>query len=376
MKKTVLALLVLALVVVAALVVWRESAHAPTHGGRFASAALTLETAKVREASLPLYLQAVGQAVSEHSVAIRPQVSGKLLKVYFTEGDHVKQGQLLFQIDPAPYEAALLGAKAAWESADANAKRMQTLLDKKYVTDQEYQDAKAAADKALADYQTAQINLGYTRISAPISGRTGLLSIKSGNLVTANDTTPLVTINQMQPIDVQFALPQQTLDKVRGYQRQQDGLAVLAMSEDGTQELASGKLVFLSNQVDGDSGTFTLKASFGNRGEVLWPGQFVSVKMELVQQQSLVMPAAALQTGQDGNYVYQVKDGKTVITKVTLLREQGRQALISAGLAAGDEVVARVPRNLRAGLPADTRLLPDTQDANQGSADVASEPAP
>lgn len=381
MKKIALSLLALVVVVLVGLVVWREAGSSSAQGRFGMTQSLSLEVAKVRLQTLPHYLQTVGQAVSSHSVAIRPQVGGLLKRVAFTEGSEVTQGQLLFLLDAAPYQAELMAAKAAWDSAHANAERMQQLLGKQYVTDQEYQDAKSAADKALAAYDSAKINLGYTRISAPISGRTGLLAVKSGNLVSANGET-LVTINQMQPLDVQFALPQQDLDRVRRAQQAGAKLKVLALSEDGSRQLAVGTLEFLSNQVDQASGTFTLKARFANQDEALWPGQFVSVQLQLAQQQVLVIPAVALQTGQDGNFVYQVKHGKTVVTQVKLLREQGDLALIASGLSAGEEVVARVPRNLRVGTPAMTQLLPDAAVADakavaaQVTADKTVESAP
>lgn len=369
MKKAALFLLALVVVVLVALVVWRENMRP---SARVAAKPLTLEVQAARVTSLPLYLQAVGRTVSVHSVAIQPQVSGMLDTVAFSEGADIKQGQLLFRIDAAPFKATLLGAQAAWEAAHSNLQRMQTLLAKHFVTAQEYQQAKADAEQAQAAFQTAKINLGYTEIRSPIDGRAGLLSVKSGNLVGSNDTA-LVIIKQMQPIDVQFALPQQQLDTIRHYFQHQDergdkqahptkdnkaaSLSVVALNSTASQQLASGKLVFLSNQVDSSTGTFTLKARFANSHEQLWPGQFVTTRVVLEQQQVLVIPARALQTSQTGTYVYQVKAGRTVTTPVTLVREQGSLAVISAGLAAGDEVVTRVPRNLRVGMPATAQRL-------------------
>lgn len=408
MKKAALFLLALVVAVLVALVVWRETAQprAP-----IAAKPLTLDVQSARVMTLPLYLQAVGQAVSVHSVAIRPQVSGMLEKVAFREGADIRRGQLLFQIDAAPFKATLLGAKATWEAARSNQQRMQTLLKKYFVTAQEYQQASADAEQAQAAFQTAKINLGYTDIRSPIAGRAGLLSVKSGNLVTSSDTA-LVTIKQMQPIDVQFALPQEQLDTIRHYfknrhqgdapnatqkgsqkapvaaDKQATGLKVIALNATASQPLASGKLVFLSNQVDTSTGTFTLKARFANDAEQLWPGQFVTARVVLEQQRVLVIPARALQTGQEGSYVYQIKAGKTQVTPVTLVREQAGLAIISAGLAAGDEVVTRVPRNLRVGMPAtaqqpqtssdSTATLPAASAASQAtpSATPGTEPRP
>lgn len=343
--------ILLPIVLVTALLGWRLFGGGG-HSDGVHLAPLVLEVAPVQQMKLPLYLTAAGQAVSSHSVAVRAQVSGQLAQVHFREGDAVTKGELLFVIAPAPFEAALLGAKAAWQSADANAKRTRTLLKQKFVTEQDVENAAAAADKALADLRLAEINLAYTRIRAPIAGRTGLLAVKSGNLVVANEASPLVSINQMSPMEVQFALPQQHLAALR---KAGHDLTVQAMDETGSKVLASGKLVFVANAVDTTTGTIALKASFPNRDEALWPGQFVTVRVVLAEDEVLTMPAAALQTGQDGNFVYQVKDGKTVITAVQLQREQGGLALIAKGLMAGDEVVTRAPRNLRAGMPASVR---------------------
>lgn len=355
MKKT-LALLVPVLVLALLLGGWLLGGNQEKHGMQ--TPPLSLEVANVQQVTLPTYLEATGQVVSSHSVAVRPQVSGKLTEVHFREGTAVQKGELLFVIDPAPFAASLLGAKAAWQSADANARRTESLLKQKFVTEQEVENARAAADKALADYKLAEINLSYARITAPIAGRTGLVAVKSGNLVSVGDATPLVTINQMSPIDVQFSLPQQYLAKLRAAG---DGLRVLALDETATQTLAEGRLDFVGNEVDAGTGTLVLKASFPNTQETLWPGEFVSVRLILSEEPELVMPAAALQTGQSGNFVYQVRDGKSVITPIKLRREQGTLAVLASGLAAGDTVVVRAPRNLRAGMPVQTRAAKTEQ---------------
>ncbi|MGH8370025.1 MAG: efflux RND transporter periplasmic adaptor subunit, partial [Gammaproteobacteria bacterium] len=226
------------------LVAWRVISNSSTARFDRSVSSLMVDTALATRQAMPVLLQSVGQVQPEHSVQIRPQVSGVLKNVLFTEGQTVHAGQALFQIDPAPYSAALASAKSAWESAKANADRMAPLASRDYVTPQEYQDARSAADQAQAAYQQAQINLGYTNIRAPITGRTGSLAVKAGNVVGPSDTAPLVVINQMQPILVQYTIPQQQLPDVRHYQ-DSHGVTVSITREDGSGDLGAGKLVFI-----------------------------------------------------------------------------------------------------------------------------------
>lgn len=311
---------------------------------------LTVDMVAAKLQPMPVTLQAIGQVESEHSVQIRPQVPGMLKQVFFTEGQYVSAGQRLFLIDPAPYEAALASAKAAAENAQANANRLAPLARQDYATQQELDDARAAADQAQAAYRQAQINLSYTDIRAPIGGRTGSLAVKSGNVLAINDTNPLVVINQMQPIQVQFQLAQQFLSEIQGYQHR-SGMKVVVTHEDGSGDLDEGSLVFIDNAVNASTGTVMLKASLPNRREQLWPGQYVGVTMQLaVQPRAVVVPQSAVLTGQDGNYVYLVVDGKAQPRDIKVDRQIGDLAVVSAGLKGGEQLVARVPRTLRAGM--------------------------
>ena len=315
---------------------------------------------------LPLVRRAAGQVASKHSVAIQPQVSGMLQSVHFDEGAPVSKGQLLLVIDPAPFEARLLAARAAYESAKATAQRSEELRPKGFVTDQQYDDALTAREQVKADVRLAEIDLAYTRIRSPIDGLAGALSVKPGNLVTAGGQT-LVTINQVQPAEVVFTLPQDALATVK---RQQaiHPLTVNVQDESGRALLAHGELTFLSNQIDPANGTFLLKASVPNADEALWPGQFVTVDLVLDYQQELVVPAIALHTGQVGNFVYQVKNGKVEATVIALDREQGNLAVVASGLEAGDEVIVQAPRSLRVGMAASVETVPPAATVEQGAA--------
>src|SRR5882724_7236328 len=185
---------------------------------RSQDAPLTVDVIAVRIQPMPVLLLAVGQVMSEHSVQIRPQVSGMLKQVFYTEGQSVSAGQRLFQIDPAPFDAVLASTKAASENATGNADRLEGLAKKGYAIVQDYRNARALADQAQAAYRQAQINLSYTDLHAPIAGRTGSVTVKSGNVVSPNDVAQLVVINEMRPIQVQFSIPQQFLARVRQYQ--------------------------------------------------------------------------------------------------------------------------------------------------------------
>lgn len=352
MKKKSGLLLIIAIVVVLTLLVgWRITTN--KQAGHFLhrkARPMNVDTATVVRRPMPVLVQSVGQVEPEHSVQIRPQVTGMLKRVYFTEGQTVQAGQRLFQIDPAPYRAVLSSAKSAWASAKANANRMAPLAAKDYVTPQEYQNARTTAEQAKAAYQQARINLSYTNMRSPISGRTGSLTVKAGNVVAPSDSSPLVVINQMQPILVQYTIPQQRLDMLRHYNRL-NSIKVMITHEDGSGHLGTGKLVFIDNNVNNATGTVMLKAELPNKDISLWPGQYVGVNMQLtVQKDALVIPDSAVQTGQNGNFVYRVVKGKTVIAPVRVDRQVGNTAVIASGLKPGDTIITRVPRRMRPGI--------------------------
>jgi multidrug efflux system membrane fusion protein len=291
-----------------------------------------------------------------------------LKQVFFDEGQSVSAGQRLFQIDPAPFEAVLTAAKAASENATGNADRLEGLAKKGYAIVQDYRNARAIADQAEAAYRQAQINLSYTDVRAPISGRTGSVTVKSGNVVSPADSAQLVVINEMRPIQVQFSIPQQFLSRVRQFQAQ-PGIKVTVSGDQGAGILDQGILVFIDNAVNANTGTIALKARLPNEHEQLWPGQYVDVSMQVtVEPRAVVVPQTAVQTGQNGSYIYLDARGRAESRDVKVDRQIGNLAVISAGLSGNERVVVRAPRNLRSGmkiteaigsasLPAEIKLL-------------------
>lgn len=333
----------------------------PSEGAPAPKKPLRVDVAQAQVRPTPILLEAVGQVQPEHSVQIRPQVNGMLREVYFAEGQPVAKGQKLFLIDPAPYRAQAASARAAWENAQAQVERLAPLAGKRYITPQDFDNARTAADQARAALEQAQINLGYTTIEAPISGRTGSIGAKAGNIVAPSDAAPLVTINQIQPILVQYSLPQERLEQVRRH-RAAGTVRVFITREDGSGELGSGELVFVDNGVDLATGTITLKARLANRDERLWPGQYVGVRMQLaVQPDAVVVPASAVQTGPDGNFVYRVIDGTASVQPVRIDRQVDGFAVVAEGLNGTETVVTRVPRNLRPG----SKVTPQRESAGR-----------
>lgn len=312
-----------------------------------------VKVARVESRTMPVTLQAIGNVEAISSVTIKPQISGQLMKVHFQEGDFVKKGQLLFTIDRAPFEAALRQAEAtlAKDQAQAlnaklDAQRYEGLGREGVVSRQQVDAAQAtfnaleasvAADKAAVE--TAKINLEYTSIYAPINGRTGSVGAKEGNMVKANDVPILVTINQIEPIYVSFSVPEQQLADVKKF----NGTRTLrvAAAPQGSGRQFEGKLTFIDNAVDLTTGTIKLKATFGNQERALWPGQFADVTLTLTTQpNALVIPSAALQTGQNGTYVYVVNPDSTAQQQpVKVGWTVGDTTVIASGLLPGQQVV-------------------------------------
>ena len=316
--------------------------------------AVPVATAVVVEKPVPLDVAAVGTAEAISSVQVHAQVTGQLSSVHFAEGQDVTKGQLLFELDPRPFDAALAQAQAVFArdtAQNANAAkelaRYKPLLDRglisreqydSYVANAEATQATTGADQAAID--AAKLNLQFTRIISPIAGRAGSLAVHPGDLVRANDTTPMVTINQMSPMNVTFAVPGRLLDDIRRYQAAAP-LRVDALMAGADTSGPHGHVTFIDNAVDPTTGTIKLKALFDNTHRELWPGEFVNVNLQLTTEpHAVVAPATAVQASQNGQYAYVVKeDGTVEMRTVTVARTTGPDAIISSGLYAGDTVV-------------------------------------
>lgn len=313
--------------------------------------------------AVPYTIEANGTVEPLETVAVESQVGGVLLRVGFKEGDEVRPGQVLFQIDPAPYRAALEQARgmlardeAQLVAATADADRFDALAQKEYVTTQQAEQARAAAAALQATVQadsaavqSARINLQNATIRSPIAGKAGSLLLRPGNLVRANSGIPLVTINRIHPILVRFAVPAAQLDQIRRY-REKAALVVHATPAGGTTA-STGTLSFINNAVDSATGTLLLKGSFDNRDGALWPGQFVKVALELyVQPDALIVPSTAVVAGQQGSYVFVVKpDRTTEMRDVRVARAAGDVTVLEGGLEPGEQVVTEGQLRLTAG---------------------------
>jgi multidrug efflux system membrane fusion protein len=320
---------------------------------RGAAPPVPVTVAKVEQKTVPITIRAIGNVEAIETVAIKARIGGALQGVRFREGDTVRRGDLLFVIDSRPYEAALAQAEAVLArdrallaKAETDITRYEGLVKQDYVTKEQYDQitvdaaalkAAVAGDEAAVD--TARLNVAYCSITAPVTGRTGNLNVKTGNLIKANDDTAMVTINQVSPIYVTFAVPAQQLPAVLAHRN--DGIDVLAALPNDDSPPATGKLTFVDNAVDMTTGTILLKATFDNRDERLWPGQFVDVTVILGEDADrVVCPSSAVQTGQQGQHVFVVKDdGSVELRPIRVNRMDEHDAVIDDGLSAGETVV-------------------------------------
>ncbi len=337
--------------------------------------------AKVAQRNVPVEIQVIGNVEAYATISVRAQVTGQLTAAFFHEGDFVKKDDMLFSIDPRPLEAALNQAKAnlakdqavlgqaeallARDSAqaryaEAQANRYAQLFDQKIISRDQAEQTRAsadaigqavAADRATiesakasigatrAAVENATVSLGFTSIRSPIDGRTGNLTVKAGNVVTANNQE-LMTINQVEPIYVTFAVPEAQLTAIKTYMAQ-GKLPVRVKPQDETGAEETGVLSFIDNAVDTTTGTIKLKGTFQNKDHQLWPGQFVRVTLRLTtRQNATVVPNQAVQTGQNGSFIYVVKEDRTVESRpVTVGARVEEDMVIESGLEPGETVV-------------------------------------
>lgn len=330
---------------------------------------VTVAVASVGEA--PYVVHANGIVEPKQSVAVQAQVGGVLTSVLFKEGDEVKQGQMLFTIDPVPYRAALQQAQAVlardmaqYENANRDAQRYAALAQKDFVTRSQADQAassaaalKAVLDADRANVQTAQFNLDNATVRAPVAGKTGSIQVRQGNLARTGTNTPLVVINQIHPILVRFAVPERELALVQEYARK-GTIKARAMPGSAGGRAVEGALSFVDNGVDTTTGNVTLKAQFENQDNLLWPGQFVPVQLELfIQQDAMLIPATAIQTGQEGTFVFVVDEkNKAQLQPVTVGRSFGELSVITKGLAVGTKVVVDGQSRLTVGATVDVKV--------------------
>jgi len=349
-------LLVLAAVGAAVAYVYTGPAPQQQRRGRFAFDAgpVPVLAATASYANVPVYLDAVGTVKALNTVTVRPQVDGKLVSVKFKEGQDVKRGDVLAEIDPVTYQAAYdqaVAKKAQDEALLANAKndlvRYQQLATTNAVNRQQLDTQRALVAQYTAQVQSdqaaiesAQATLGYTKIIAPIDGRTGIRQVDEGNIVHASDSTGIVVITQLTPISVLFNLPQQNLDAVNSAFAK-GALPVDALRSDTNAVIDHGTLTVVDNQVDASTGTVKLKAEFPNPGLRLWPGQFVNVRMLIDTLQHVVtIPTGAVQRGPNGTFVYVIGDGNTIAMRpITVQKQDENQTVVARGVTPPERVV-------------------------------------
>jgi multidrug efflux system membrane fusion protein len=331
-------------------------------------ARVPVTVARAEQRAVPYQIVATGTVEPLQTVVVQSQVTGVLTRVLFHEGDEVAAGQTLFQIDPRPFQAALDQARAmlARDEAQAraatlDAERYAELVKQDYVTREDYENKRSAAQALEATVRAdsaalanAALNLGWATMRAPLAGRTGRLLVREGNLVRAN-SDQLVVINQIHPILVRFAVPEQNLGAIQRHRGER--LLVLVSAAKTDTAFTEGALSFVDNSVDTTTGTVLLKAAFANHDNALWPGEFLNVRLQLyVEEKALVVPAQAVMTGQQGTYLFVLnQDGTARAQPVTVERTAGAFAVLAQGVRAGDEVVTDGQLRIVSGAPVEVK---------------------
>ncbi len=329
----------------------REARKAPK-----GAPAVPVTIARVAQETVPVRLAAIGNVEPYLTVALKARVDGQIVAVNFREGQAVRKGEVLFRIDPRPYQAALRQAeanalrdRAAREQARSQERRYQDLLAKNFVSKEAYaqirtnaETAEATAQASQAALENARLNLEYCTIRSPLDGYVGKVLLQAGNLVKANDVNALVVINQVRPIYVSFAVPEQYLPEVRRHNAAAP-LRADVVPADPQAPHPAGRLAFIDNAVDPSTGTIRMRAQFDNDDARLWPGQFVNLSLELYQEpDAIVIPARAVQNGPEGQYVYVVGDDMLAqMRRIRVQRTDSERAVIAEGLTKGERVVTR-----------------------------------
>jgi len=396
---------VLIVIIVAALGYWyfrgpkaSTEAQGPAGQGRSANGGrqggfvdVPVVAATAQRGDLPVYFDGLGTVTAFNTVTVHSRVDGQITKINFQEGQFVHQGDALLEIDARPYQVQLEQAEGQLAKDQAQLRDVQVnyeryqLLYKEGVIPKQQLDTQGAqvgqfegsikGDQGLID--SAKLQLVYSRVTAPISGRIGLRLVDIGNIVHATDTNGLLVITQLQPIAVIFALPQDQLPQVATKLQQKEQMVVDAYDRDDTSKIESGKLLTIDNQIDTTTGTYKLKAVFNNDKNLLFPNQFVNIHLLVdVKKNLVIVPAAAIQRGPQGTYVYVVQNGNTAkIQPVTLAQTTAKVVGLSAGLNAGDVVVVDGQDKLQDGSKVVTTMAPATPP-NPQNADVTAPPTP
>lgn len=357
-RRVVVALLIVCVIGVIVLrIVWGTKSRGHT------VSATTVKVAQVLFRPMPIELTTLGSVEPMRSVAVVPQVTGVIKKIDFEAGQIVQANQLLFEIDPATLIADVQKAQATSQhdqaaliSTQEDLNRFAALVKLGYVTRQQYDQAKAAVKEQQAQVNAdnaarnqAKIQLSYTQIRSPLTGKTGNVTVKVGDVVTANSATPLVTINQLDPVWVDFNLPERDLPSILTYQKQ-GSLSVSVFLEGGIRPLGTGRLVFIDNTVNAQTGTVLFKAELDNARGYLWPGLMVQVKLILsIEPNAMVVPATAVQFDQQGSFVYRLEQGKAIVQRIIINRRVGNLVVVQKGLAANESVITTISPDLSDG---------------------------
>jgi multidrug efflux system membrane fusion protein len=338
-------------------------------------------TGMADQRNIPLQLKAIGNVEAYNTVTIKPLVGGEVEGVYFREGQDVKKGDLLFKIDPRPYIAALKQAEATLardqaqaKNAEEQAKRYAVLVQKEYVSKDQYDQLRANADALAAaveadraNVENSRLQLEYCTITSPINGRAGSVLVNTGNVIKANDIA-MTTINQIVPTYVTFTVPEQNLAEIKKYSAIK-GLSVEAIIPGDEERPARGELTFIDNAVDKTTGTIKLKGTFDNNDRRLWPGQFVDVILTLTTEPNRVLvPTSAVQTGQQGQYVYVIKDDMTAELRIVKTgRTYEDLTIIDNGVAPGEKLVTDGQLRLVPGTKVEIKNASSKEDASTKS---------
>jgi len=331
---------------------------------------LPVTAKQARKADMNVNLRALGTVTPVYTVTVKCQVGGQLLRVHYKEGQIVQAGALLAEIDPRPYEVQLMQAEgqlardeSLLKNAEGDLARYKLLLSQDSIADQQVttqeslvQQYRGAVKTDRGQVANAKLQLTYSRIVSPISGRIGLRLVDPGNMVQANDSTGIAVVTQLQPINVVFSVPQDNLPAIMKRVRAGDAVHVSAWSQDGKTQIAEGTLLAVDNQIDTTTGTIKMKARFENKKNELFANQFVNIVMKIdTLKDATIMPAAAIQRGSIGTFVYIVKEDKSIaVRQVTLGPVEGENVAVTAGLAPGEWVVVVGGDKLREGTKVET----------------------